>query len=66
MQNRDDRIIVVKTPEEIRAEDLERLDNFRWIDDTFARSAFKDQPELAQFVLRIITQIPDLVIDPEM
>ena len=66
MKNQDDRIIVVMTPEEIRAEDLERLDNFRWIDDTFARSAFKDQPELAEFVLRIITQIPDLVIDPEV
>ena len=66
MANQDDRIIVVKTPEDIRAEDLERLDNFRWIDDTFARSAFKDQPELAEFVLRIITQIHDLVIDPEL
>ena len=66
MANQDDRIIVVKTPEEIRAEDLERLENFRWIDDTFARNGFKDQPELAQFVLRIITQIHDLVIDPEI
>ena len=65
MANQDERIIVVKTSEEIRAEDLERLDNFRWIDDTFARSAFKDQPKLAEFVLRIITQIHDLVIDSE-
>lgn len=63
LANQDDWIIVVKTPEKIRAEDLERLDNFRWIDDTFARPAFKDKPELAEFVLRIITQIHDLVID---
>ena len=62
----DERLIVVKSPDDIRAEDLERLDNFRWIDDTFARSGFKGQPELAQFVLRIITQIPDLMIDSEM
>lgn len=66
MKNQDDRIIVVKTPEEIRAEDIERLKGFRWIDDTFARNGFKDQPKLAEFVLRIITQIHDLVIDPEM
>ena len=66
MPNQDERIIVIKSPDEIRAEDLERLENFRWIDDTFARTAFRDQPKLAEFVLRIITQIPDLVISPDM
>lgn len=64
MLGQDERIIVVKTPEEIRAEDLKRLKDFRWIDDTFARSGFKDKPDIAQFVLRIITGINDLVIDP--
>jgi len=66
LSNQDEWIIVAKTPEELRAEDLEKLDNLRWIDDVFARNAFKGQPELAQFVLRIITQIHDLVIDPEL
>jgi len=64
MAEQNERIIVVKSPEEIRAEDLVRLQHFRWIDDTFARVAFKDNPEIAQFVLRIITNISDLILDP--
>ena len=54
---------VEKTPEQIRQEDLQRLSGFRIIDDTFARSVFKGNPELAEFVLRIITRLDDLVID---
>ena len=41
-------------------EDLRRLRNFRPIDDTFMRGLFKENLPLAQFVLRIITDKPDL------
>lgn len=43
-------------------EDLRRLRNFRPIDDTFMRGLFKENLPLAQFVLRIITDKPDLVL----
>ena len=43
-------------------EDLERLRNFRPIDDTFMRGLFKDNLPLAEFVLRIITGKPDLTL----
>ena len=44
------------------AEDLRRLKNFRPIDDTFMRGLFKDNIPLAELVLRIIIEKPDLVI----
>lgn len=65
MGETNDRLIVIKSPEEIRSEDLARLQSFRWIDDTFARSGFRNNPEIAQLVLRIITGIEDLTIDPK-
>ena len=43
-------------------EDLQRLRGFRPIDDTFMRGLFKENLPLAQFVLRIITGKPDLVL----
>ena len=43
-------------------EDLRRLRTFRPIDDTFMRGLFKENLPLAQFVLRIITGKPDLVL----
>lgn len=43
-------------------EDLQRLRGFRPIDDTFMRGLFKDNLPLAEFVLRIITGKPDLVL----
>lgn len=42
--------------------DLERLERFRLLDDTFMRQVFRGQRELAQHVLRIITGIGDLVL----
>ena len=54
-----------KTEEQIRNEDLQRVANFRWIDDTFARVGFKDHAKLGEFVLRIITGLDDLEIDEE-
>ena len=43
-------------------EDLQRLRGFRPIDDTFMRGLFKENIPLAEFVLRIITGKPDLVL----
>ena len=43
-------------------EDLQRLRGFRPIDDDFMRGLFKKNIPLAQFVLRIVTRKPDLVI----
>mgnify|MGYP004516052595 FL=1 len=42
--------------------DLQRLRGFRPIDDTFMRGLFKENIPLAEFVLRIITGKPDLVL----
>ena len=43
-------------------EDLQRLRGLRPIDDDFMRCLFKDNIPLAEFVLRIITDKPDLNI----
>lgn len=43
-------------------EDLQRLRDFRPIDDNFMRYLFKDNIPLAELVLRIITGKEDLVI----
>jgi len=45
-----------------RQEDLARLRDLRPIDDDFMRCIFRDNIPLAQFVLRILTQIDDLVV----
>ncbi len=52
----------VMNEEQKRQQDLERLRRLRPIDDDFMRCMFKDNVPLAQFVLRIITGKPDLVI----
>lgn len=43
-------------------EDLQRLRLLRPIDDDFMRCLFKDNIPLAEFVLRIIIDKPDLII----
>lgn len=48
--------------EQQHQEDLQRLRDLRPIDDDFMRCLFKDNIPLAEFVLRIITNKPDLVI----
>lgn len=48
--------------EQWHREDLQRLRGFRPIDDTFMRGLFKENIPLAEFVLRIITGKPDLVL----
>ena len=44
-------------------ENLARIKNFRFIDDTFARRAFKGQRELVEFVLKELTGIDDIELD---
>lgn len=48
--------------EQRHQEDLQRLRGFRPIEDTFMRGLFKENIPLAEFVLRIITGKPDLVL----
>lgn len=47
------------------ARDLERLERFRMLDDTFMRQVFRGQLELAQHVLRIITGLDGLKLVKE-
>lgn len=48
--------------EQQHQEDLQRLRDLRPIDDDFMRCLFKNNIPLAEFVLRILTDKPDLVI----
>ena len=51
-----------KSPEQRHADDLRRLRKFRPIDDTFMRAMFRNNAPLAQLVLRIILDKPDLMV----
>lgn len=53
------------TPEERHQRDLEQLANYRPLDDDFMRELFRNNLELAQFVLRIIINKPDLKLTKE-
>ena len=53
------------TPEEERKQNLEQLANYRPLDDDFMRELFRNNLELAQFVLRIIIDKPDLKLIKE-
>ncbi|MBP1534770.1 MAG: PD-(D/E)XK nuclease family transposase [Ruminococcus sp.] len=53
------------TPEEERQKNLEQLANYRPLDDDFMRELFRNNLELAQFVLRIIIGKPDLKLIKE-
>lgn len=48
--------------QKIHRESLELLKKLRPIDDTFMREMFRNNIELTEFILRLITEIPDLVI----
>lgn len=56
----------METPEQKKArqhqEDLQRLQKFRPIDDTFMRGLLKDDIPLAEMILRIIIEKPDLIL----
>lgn len=53
------------TPEEQHQKDLEDLAKLRLLDDTFMREAFRNNLELAQYMLRIILDKPDLILTKE-
>lgn len=53
------------TPEEERQKNLEQLANYRPLDDDFMRELFRNNLELAQYVLRIIIDKPDLKLTKE-
>lgn len=43
-------------------EDLQRLRNFRLMDDDFMTKCFEGNPKYIQLVLRIVLEMPDLVV----
>ncbi len=51
--------------EEQHQKDLEQLANYRPLDDDFMRELFRNNLDLAQFVLRIIIDKPDLKLTKE-
>ena len=52
----------IRSPRKVHAEDLAQIQKFRPVDDDFMRVMFRDDLPLAQFVLRILTGIDDLVL----
>ena len=50
------------TPEEIRQDTLARIEKLRPLDDTLIRQLLRDDIELTQLILRIITNIDDLTV----
>lgn len=46
-----------------RQEDLAKLRGLRPLDDDFMRCIFRDNKPLAQLVLRIILEKPDLIVE---
>ncbi len=57
--------IKILTPEEQHQKDLEQLANYRPLDDDFMRELFRNNLELAEFVLRIVIDRPDLKLIKE-
>ncbi len=54
--------IKVKTAEQLRAENLAKIKSFKLMDDTYMNAFFNSQPELVQFVLRIIMNKEHLIV----
>ena len=53
------------TPEAERQQNLEQLANYRPLDDDFMRELFRNNLQLAQYVLRIILNNPNLELVKE-
>ena len=49
-------------PARIQRENLERLRNFCLLDDDFFTKCFEEDPECVELVLRIVLEVPDLVV----
>ena len=47
-------------------EDLQRLRGFRLLDDDFLTKCFEGDPKYIQLVLRIVLEMPDLVVVDEL
>ena len=58
-------ILTEITPEEQHRKNLEQLANYRPLDDDFMRELFRNNLELAEFILRIIINKPDLKLIKE-
>lgn len=55
--------VEVKTREQLREEKLAKIQEFRLMDDTFMSAFFNDRKDLVQFVLRIIMDDEQLVVN---
>ena len=53
---------VLKTRERRKAENLSKISEFTLMDDTYMNAFFNEQPELVQFVLRIIMNKKSLIV----
>lgn len=54
--------IEIKTAEQLRAENIAKIESFKLMDDTYMNAFFNEQPELVQFVLRIIMNKEHLIV----
>ncbi len=52
----------LKTKEQRRTENLSKISEFTLMDDTYMNAFFNEQPELVQFVLRIIMNKKTLIV----
>lgn len=53
---------ILKTKEQRRIEQLSKIEEFTLLDDTYMNAFFNEQPELVQFVLRIIMGKENLIV----
>lgn len=54
--------IKIKTAEQLRAENLAKIQDFKLMDDTYMNAFFNGQIELVQFILRIIMNKEKLIV----
>ena len=53
---------VTERIDQLHQEDLERLKGFRLLDDDFLTKCFEGDTKYIQLVLRIVLEMPDLVV----
>lgn len=54
--------IKLKTAEQLRGENLAKIQDFKLMDDTYMNAFFNGQIELVQFILRIIMNKEHLIV----
>lgn len=57
-----DTLTVTEQIDQKHLEDLERLKNFRLMDDDFFTKCFEGRPECVELILHIVLDMPDLVV----